>query len=109
MAADHTRTFNDENFEQDVLQARTPVLVDFWGERCPSCDVIAPHIDALAAELSGKASIGKLKVEDNPAVTVRYRILGIPALLVFKGGELVDTALGARDKSALRALVEKHL
>jgi thioredoxin 1 len=109
MAADQTRTFTDDNFEQDVLRAATPVLVDFWGERCPSCDVLAPQIDALAAELDGKASIGKLKVEDNPTVTMRYRIRGIPALLVFKDGELVDTMLGASGKSELRALVEKHL
>jgi thioredoxin 1 len=109
MAAGSTRTFTDTNFEQDVLRAGTPVLVDFWGDRCHYCDTIAPHIDALAAELDGKASIGKLKVEDNPAVTMRYRIRGIPALLVFKDGELVDTMLGAAGKSELRALVEKHL
>src|SRR5262249_26345668 len=109
MAAGSTRTFTDGNFDQDVLRAETPVLVDFWGERCPACDALAPRLDALAAELGGKASVGKVKVEDNPAVTIKYRIRGIPALLLFKDGELVDTMLGGGDRSELRALVEKHL
>jgi thioredoxin 1 len=109
MAAEHLQILTDANFDQAVLRAATPVLVDFWGERCPACDAIAPHVAALASELNGQATIGKLKVEDNPAITVRYRIRGIPALLVFKDGELVDTALGARSKTDIRALVEKHL
>lgn len=109
MASETVRTLTDANFDATVLQAETPVLVDFWGERCAACDAIAPHLDRLASELAGQATIGKLKVEDNPAITMRYRIRGIPALLVFKGGELVDTALGASDKGRIRELVEKHL
>ena len=109
MASEKVQTFTDTNFNQAVLQAPAPVLVDFWAEWCGPCRMIAPHVEAVATELDGKAVIGKLNVDENPAVVSRYSIRGIPALLLFKGGELVDSLVGATDKTRIRALVEKHL
>ena len=109
MASEKTQTFTDANFQQDVLSASTPVLVDFWAEWCGPCRMIAPHVEAVATELDGKAMIGKLNVDENPAIVSRYSIRGIPALLLFKGGELVDSLVGATDKTRIKALVEKHL
>jgi thioredoxin 1 len=109
MASEKTQTFTDANFQQEVLSAPVPVLVDFWAEWCGPCRMIAPHVDAVATELDGKAKIGKLDVDENPAVVSKYSIRGIPALLLFKGGELVDSLVGATDKTRIKALVEKHL
>jgi thioredoxin 1 len=109
MASEKTQTFTDANFQQEVLSASNPVLVDFWAEWCGPCRMIAPHVDAVATELDGKAKIGKLNVDENPAVVSKYSIRGIPALLLFKGGELVDSLVGATDKTRIKALVEKHL
>jgi thioredoxin 1 len=109
MASEKVQTFTDTNFNTAVLQAPAPVLVDFWAEWCGPCRMIAPHVEAVATELDGKAVIGKLNVDENPAVVSRYSIRGIPALLLFKGGELVDSLVGATDKGRIRALVEKHL
>jgi thioredoxin 1 len=109
MASEKTQTFTDANFQQEVLSSAQPVLVDFWAEWCGPCRMIAPHVDAVATELDGKAKIGKLDVDENPAVVSKYSIRGIPALLLFKGGELVDSLVGATDKTRIKALVEKHL
>lgn len=109
MASEKLQTFTDSNFDETVLKAETPVLVDFWAEWCGPCRLIGPHIEAIAGELDGKAVIGKLNVDDNPGITSRYSIRGIPALLVFKGGELVDSMVGAGDKTRIKALVEKHI
>ena len=109
MASEKTQTFTDSNFQQAVLSQSSPVLVDFWAEWCGPCRMIAPHVDAVATELDGKAKIGKLNVDENPAVVSKYSIRGIPALLLFKGGELVDSLVGATDKTRIKALVEKHL
>jgi len=100
---------SDASFESEVLKAQGPVVVDFWAEWCGPCRMIAPHIEALANEFDGKAVVGKLDVDENPSVTSKYSIRGIPALLVFKGGELVDAMVGAADKGRIKALVEKHI
>jgi thioredoxin 1 len=110
MASEHIQTFTDANFDQTVLKQDAPVLVDFWAEWCGPCRMIAPTIDQVASELAGKAVIGKLNVDENPAVTGRYSIRGIPALLVFKGGQLVDSLAGAgHSKQQIKATIEKHL
>ena len=109
MASEKVQTLTDANFEQTVLKSPVPVLVDFWAEWCGPCRMIAPHIESLATEFDGKAVVGKLDVDENPGVTSKYSIRGIPALLVFKGGELVDAMVGAADKSRIKAMVEKHI
>jgi thioredoxin 1 len=109
MASDKVATFTDGNFESDVLKASTPVLVDFWAEWCGPCRAMGPTIDALAGDYGDKVSIGKLNVDENPSVTMRYMVRGIPTIMVFKGGEMVDQVVGLVDKSSLKQLVDKHL
>src|SRR5262245_36548166 len=109
MASEHLQTFTDDNFHRTVLNSAAPVLVDFWGERCPPCRMIAPSIEALAGELHGRAVVGTLNVDENPFVPSRYGIRGTPSLLVFKRGEVVDAIVGAADKVRIRALVERHI
>ena len=109
MASDKVATFTDGNFESDVLKASTPVLVDFWAEWCGPCRAMGPTIDALAGDYGDKVSIGKLNVDENPSVTMRYMVRGIPTIMLFKGGEMVDQVVGLVDKSSLKQLVDKHL
>jgi thioredoxin 1 len=109
MASERVQTLTDDNFDQTVLKSVTPVLVDFWAEWCGPCRVIAPHVDAVAAELEGQAIVGKMNVDENPSVPSRYSIRSIPSLLVFKGGEVVDTIVGAVDKTRIKALLVKHI
>jgi thioredoxin 1 len=109
MASEKIVTFTDGNFDSDVLKAGTPVLVDFWAEWCGPCRAMGPTIDALASDYGDKVTIGKLNVDENPSVTMRYMVRGIPTVMLFKGGELVDQVVGLVDKSSLKQLVDKHL
>ena len=109
MASDNVITFTDGNFESDVLKASTPVLVDFWAEWCGPCRAMGPAVDALAGDYVGKVAVGKLNVDENPTVTMRYMVRGIPTVMLFKGGEMVDQIVGLVDKASLKQLVDKHL
>jgi thioredoxin 1 len=96
-----TKTVTDETFEADVLKNDKPVLVDYWAEWCGPCKMIAPVLEAIAAEHGDKLDIVKLNVDENPQVTQKYNILNIPTLGVFRNGEVVMELVGARSKSAL--------
>ena len=109
MAAENVQTFTDGNFDSSVLKAAQPVLVDFWAEWCGPCKRLAPAVDALAADYAGKVTIGKLNVDDNPDTTIKYNVRGIPALLLFKGGQVVDQVVGLQPKDEIRKVIDKHL
>ena len=96
-----TKTVTDATFEADVLKSDKPVLVDYWAEWCGPGKMIAPVLDAIAAEHGDKIDIVKLNVDENPEVTRKYGILNIPTLGVFRDGEVVKELVGARSKSAL--------
>jgi thioredoxin 1 len=96
-----TKPVTDETFEAEVLKSDKTVLVDYWAEWCGPCKMIAPVLEAIAAEHGDKLEIVKLNVDDNPQVTQKYNILNIPTLGVFSGGEVVRELVGARSKSAL--------
>jgi thioredoxin 1 len=109
MAGDNTLTFTDAGFDSEVLHSDTPVLVDFWAEWCGPCRMMTPTIDAIAADYQGKAKVGKLNVDDNGQTAMRYQIRGIPALLLFKGGKVVDQRVGAVGKSDLQKMLDAQV
>ncbi len=92
---------SDAEFENEVLKADQPVIVDFWAEWCGPCKAMSPLVDELANELSGKAKVVKVNIDENPNAPTKYGVRGIPTLMVFKGGQLVDTRVGGMSKSQL--------
>jgi thioredoxin 1 len=106
MASDAVKEFTEDNFDTEVLQADGAVLVDFWAPWCGPCRQIAPMIDELASE-NPEVKVGKVNIDDNPAVAQRFGISSIPTLLVFRKGEVAESFVGVRPKSALQeALTE---
>lgn len=99
----------DETFKADVLDSNVPVLVDFWAEWCSPCHMIAPHVDAIAEELKGKLKVAKVDIDENPAVPGRYGIVGIPTLMLFQGGKVVERVTGALPKGRILAQITPHL
>lgn len=94
-------TITDDNFETEVLKSENPVLIDFWAAWCGPCRIIAPIVEELVDEYSGKAKIGKLDVDDNQQTAIKYGVRSIPTLLIFKGGELKETIIGAVPKGQI--------
>ncbi len=109
MAGKNTLEFSDSSFDQDVISSDKPVLVDFWAEWCGPCRMIAPTVDAFAEEYDGKIKVGKVNVDFNTGTAARFNVRGIPTLLLFKGGKVVDQRVGAVGKSELVKMVEPHL
>lgn len=99
----------DSNFDELVLKSDKPVLVDFWAEWCGPCRMVGPVVEELAKEYEGQAVVGKLNVDENPDVSIKFGIRNIPALLYFKNGEVVDKQIGAVPKSVLAEKLSKQL
>lgn len=109
MAGENTLTFSDASWDQDVLNADVPVLVDFWAEWCGPCRMMAPTVDAVAQDYMGRVKVGKLNVDENNSTAMRYNIRGIPTLLLFKGGKVVEQKVGAVGKSDVVKMLEGQL
>lgn len=109
MASELIKHVTDASFQGDVLQADKPVLVDYWAEWCGPCKMIAPILDDLAKDYDGRVQIAKMNVDENREVPAQYGIRGIPTLMLFKGGELVATKVGAMPKAQLSAFLDGHL
>ncbi len=108
MASENIQHVTDSTFEQAV-KSETPVLVDFWAEWCMPCKRIAPTVDQLATEYSGKLTVAKMNVDENPAIPTQLGIRGIPTLMLFKSGALVDSIVGAVDKGTLKRMIDSHV
>jgi len=104
-----TKTVTDDSFQQDVLSAPGPVLVDFWAEWCGPCRQIAPALEAISEELGGRVTVAKLNIDDNPDAPSRYGVRGIPTMILFKDGQPAATRVGAAPKSALQSWLEGQL
>ncbi|MGQ9660024.1 MAG: thioredoxin TrxA [Thermochromatium sp.] len=99
----------DDSFEEEVLKSQEPVLVDYWAEWCGPCKMIAPVLDEIADEYAGRLKIAKLNIDENPNTPPRYGIRGIPTLMLFRGGEVKATKVGAVSKSQLTAFIDSNL
>jgi thioredoxin 1 len=109
MASENVQTFTDGNFDDSVLKSGAPVLVDFWAEWCGPCKRLGPTVDALATDYAGKVTVGKMNIDDNPKVPERYQIRGIPTILIFKGGQVVESVIGLAQKDDLKKVIDKHI
>ena len=100
---------NDSNFQAEVLQSEGPVLVDFWGPSCAPCRQIAPIIEELAVDNAGRIKVAKADVSDCPETATQYQIFGIPTLMIFKGGEVVERLTGFQQKKALQDAIDQAI
>ena len=104
-----TKSVTDTSFDSDVVNANSPVLVDFWAEWCGPCRMIAPALEDLAGEMGDRLVVAKINIDENPQTPTKYGVRGIPTLMVFKGGQVAGTKIGAVSKNALQDWVESVL
>jgi len=109
MASDKVITLTKDNFEQEVLKSEVPVLVDFWASWCGPCRTVAPVIDELAVEFDGRAKVGKVNVDEEGELTAKFRIMSIPTIMLFKGGQMVEKVIGARSKQEFTKMIENNI
>lgn len=105
----HPLEITDANFEQEVIKSDIPVMIDFWAVWCGPCKVIAPVVEELASEYEGRLKVGKLDIDNNQEVAVKYGIRSIPTLLIFKDGKIVDQIVGAVPKASIVAKINPHI
>ncbi|MEI2768414.1 MAG: thioredoxin TrxA [Nitrosomonas sp.] len=105
----HIHHVTDANFDAEVLQSATPVLVDYWAEWCGPCKMIAPVLDEVANEYGDKLKVVKLNIDENQSTPPKYGIRGIPTLMLFKNGNIEATKVGALSKSQLTAFIDSHI
>jgi thioredoxin 1 len=107
--SEHVSEASDSGFEAEVLNSDQPVLVDFWAPWCAPCRMLAPTVEAVAEKYAGKARVVKLNVDDNPSVSQRFGIKGIPTLILFKNGHEEERVVGATSEAAISKMIEKHV
>ena len=107
--SEHVHYISDDSFEQEVLQAGVPVLVDYWADWCGPCQMISPILDEVATEYAGKLKVCKLNIDENQATPPKFGIRGIPTLMIFKNGNVEATKVGALSKSQLTAFVDSNI
>ena len=107
--SEHIHHVTDGNFDSEVLQSQTPVLVDYWAEWCGPCKMIAPILDDVAKDYAGKLKVAKLNIDDNQDTPAKYGIRGIPTLMLFKGGNPVATKVGSLSKAQLTAFIDSNI
>ena len=107
--SEHIHHVTDDTFDAEVLQSQSPVLVDYWAEWCGPCKAIAPTLEEVAKEYSGKLKIAKVNVDENQAIPRKYGIRGIPTLMLFKNGNIEATKVGALSKSQLTAFLDSNI
>jgi len=109
MANENVMVINKNNFEEEVLKSDKAVLVDFWAPWCGPCRAVGPIVDELANEYAGKVKISKLNVDDEGEIAAKFRVMSIPTIMIFKDGDVVEKVIGARSKTELSSLIEKHV
>ena len=106
---EHIKEIKDSDFENEVLNSNTPVLVDFWAEWCGPCKMVAPTLEVVASELIGKVKIVKVNVDENPESPAKYNVRGIPTLILFNDGNVEGTKVGVVNKTQLQDFITQHV
>ncbi len=103
------KTVSDQSFQSDVLDSKTPVVVDFWAEWCGPCRMIAPSLEELASEYDGKITVAKMNIDENPQTPTRYGVRGIPTLMIFRNGQVAATKIGALPKTKIKEWIDASI